>query len=72
MAANLRRSVSLDILQSTENTKHSSVVSLDDRRIVAFSTDRCGATDVRLTGDELRFQHFSAYRLRVGGKAGQE
>lgn len=29
-------------------------------KFIAFSTDRSGATGVQLTGDELRFQHFSA------------
>lgn len=29
-------------------------------RIMAFSTDRFGAICVQLTGDELRFQRFSA------------
>lgn len=36
------------------------VYILNDIKIIAFTTDRSGATGVQLTGDELRFQHFSA------------
>lgn len=46
---NLNRYETLNHLSTFSHTK-----------IMAFSTDRSGATGVQLTGDELRFQHFSA------------
>ena len=42
----------------TENQMSTSWLA--DRKMMACSTDRFRATGVQLTGDELRFQHFSA------------